>query len=55
MKEQISYSDLAIKAMCRASKEAHKKAAENNLKIPIWKNGDIVYMEPSKILTKSCI
>ena len=54
MKEQISYSKLALKAMCRASKEAQKKAAENNLKMPIWKNGNIVYLEPSKILTKKC-
>jgi hypothetical protein len=54
MKEKISYSQLALNAMCRASKEAQKKAAENNLKLPIWKNGNIVYIEPDEILTKTC-
>jgi len=54
MKEQISYSKLALNAMCRASKEAHKKAADNNLQIPIWKDGNIVYIEPKEILTKKC-
>jgi hypothetical protein len=52
MKEKISYSKLALNAMCRASKEAQKKAADHNLKIPIWKDGNIVYMEPKQILTK---
>ena len=54
MKKQISYSKLALNAMCRASKEAQKKAADNNLKMPIWKNGSIVYIEPNEILTKKC-
>ena len=54
MKKQTSYSKLALNAMCRASKEAQKKAAENNLKMPIWKNGNIVYIEPNEILTKKC-
>ena len=54
MKEKISYSELALNAMCRASQEAQKKAAENNLKLPIWRNGNIVYIEPSEILTRTC-
>ncbi len=54
MEKQISYSKLALNAMCRASKEAQKKAADNNLKMPIWKNGRIVYVEPNKIQTKKC-
>ena len=54
MKETISYSELAINAMCRASKLAQQKAAEQNLKLPIWKDGEITYIEPKKILTKSC-
>jgi hypothetical protein len=36
MKEKISYSGLAINAMCRASKLAQKQAAEKNLKLPLW-------------------
>ncbi len=52
MNEKISYSKLATKAMYRASKSAQKKAAELNLKLPIWKDGRIIYIEPEKGLTK---
>ncbi len=48
MKEKISYSKFAIEAMHRASKIARKKAAENGLKIPIWKDGKIVYLDANK-------
>ncbi len=54
MKEKISYSKLAADAMCRASKDAQKKAAELNLKIPVWKEGKIIYMDPKEMLTKKC-
>jgi hypothetical protein len=45
MKEKISYSTLAIDSMRRASKIAQKKATENGLKVPIWKDGKIIYLE----------
>ena len=45
MKEKISYSKFAIDAMFRASKIAQKKAAEKGLKIPVWKDGKIIYLE----------
>ncbi len=48
MKEKISYSKLAIAAMCRASKIAQKRATESGLKIPIWKDGKITYLESKK-------
>jgi len=54
MKEKISYSKLALNAMCRASKEAQKKAADNNLKMPIWKDGNIIYIDPDELQTKKC-
>ncbi|MEN8219220.1 MAG: hypothetical protein ABFS56_23235 [Pseudomonadota bacterium] len=44
----MSYSKFAINAMYRASKMAQKKAAERDLKIPIWKDGKIIYLEPKK-------
>jgi len=49
MNEKISYSKLAGDAMFRASKIAQKKAAELNLKLPIWKEGRIVYIDPKKL------
>ncbi len=54
MKEEISYSKLAANAMCRAAKDAQKRAAKLNLKIPVWKEGKIIYMDPEKMLTKNC-
>jgi len=46
MKAKNSYSKLAINAMYRASKMATKIAAEKNLKMPLWKDGKIVYIDP---------
>jgi len=51
MNDKISYSKLAGNAMFRASKSAQKKAAELNLKLPIWKEDKIIYIDPEKILT----
>ncbi len=44
MNEKISYSKLAITAMFRA--------AEKNLKMPIWQDGKIIYLEYKKDLNK---
>lgn len=38
-----SNADLALKAMRRASKQALERAARKDLKIPIWKDGKIIY------------
>ena len=46
MKEN-SYALLALNAMKRASILAKRKAAEKNLKIPVWQNGKISYMDPN--------
>jgi len=42
--KNISYSELAINAMHRASKKAIEKAARLNLKIPVWKNNEIIFI-----------
>ena len=46
MKGKGFYSKLAINAMYRASDIAEKIASENNLKMPLWKDGKIVYINP---------
>lgn len=51
MNEKVSYSKLAGNAMFRASRSAQKKAAELNLKLPIWKDDRIIYIDPEKVLT----
>jgi len=48
MKEKTSYSKFALDAMHRASKIAQKKATEMGLKVPIWKDGKIIYLESKK-------
>ncbi len=50
MKTKISYSQFAVSAMHRASKMAKKKALENKLKIPVWKNGKVIYLDADKYL-----
>ena len=47
-KESNSY--LALKAMRRASKQALERAARKDLKIPIWKDGKIVYENAKDML-----
>lgn len=37
-----SHSQLALKAMRRASTQAIEKAASKGLKIPVWENGKVV-------------
>jgi len=45
-----SYSSLALDAMYRASQEAVEKAAEKNLKMPVWKDGKIIFVDAKKKL-----
>lgn len=45
MKEKVAQSSLALDAMRRASREAIARAAEKNLKMPMWKNGEITFVD----------
>ncbi len=45
--KEVSYALLALSAMRRASIFAKKKAAEKNLKIPVWQNGGVSYVDPN--------
>jgi hypothetical protein len=47
-----SYSKLAMNAMNRASKQALEKAASMDLKIPEWKDGKIIFVDPREKLKK---
>ncbi len=47
-----SYSSIALNAMHRASKAAIEKAAELDLKIPIWKKGEIIFVRAKEKLQK---
>ncbi|MCH7919109.1 MAG: hypothetical protein IIC50_14120 [Planctomycetes bacterium] len=39
---------LALRAMERAARIARRQAAEKNLKMPVWKNGAIVFIDPKE-------
>ena len=45
-----SYSSMALSAMHRASKEAIEKAAKLDLKIPVWKNGQVIFVRAKERL-----
>jgi len=50
-----SYSSMALNAMHRASKEAIEKAARLDLKIPVWRNGQIIFVKAKeKLENLSC-
>ena len=44
MTEKI-HSQLALNAMRRAYIQALQKAANNGLKLPVWQNGKIVFVD----------
>ncbi len=48
MKAEKSPSKSALVALRRASQIAENLAAERNLKIPIWKDGKVIFRVPKK-------
>lgn len=50
MKDKVSYADLAIGAMRRAAKAAHQQAADNNLKVPIYQDGQVVHIDAKELV-----
>ena len=49
MKKHSEYALLGLKALERAASKVAENARRNNYKIPIWKNGRIVYEIPGII------
>ncbi len=49
MEKHNKYALLGLRALQRATKKAVENARKNNLKIPIWKNGQIEYEIPGII------
>ncbi len=40
------YVTMGLKALKRATRKALERALQNNLQVPIWKNGKIEYITP---------
>lgn len=48
MKKHNKYSLLGLQALQRAADKVAEEAIKNNYKIPIWKDGKIVFEIPKK-------
>jgi len=48
-----SNSQLALRAMRRASTQAIERAASKGLKIPVWKSGKVVLVNPKNKVESS--
>ncbi|MFP4309733.1 MAG: hypothetical protein ACLFRG_08705 [Desulfococcaceae bacterium] len=46
MESNKSINMLAFQALKRAARKAREKARRNNMKIPVWIDGEIHYMVP---------
>ena len=47
MKKYNKYTEMGLRAIRRAAKKVYEDARINNLKVPIWKNGKVEYIEPT--------
>ena len=48
MKKHNEYTEMGLRAIKRAAKKVYEDARKNNIKIPIWKNGKVEYIEPTR-------
>ncbi|MBN1866533.1 hypothetical protein JW916_04495 [Candidatus Sumerlaeota bacterium] len=48
MKKHNEYTILGLAAMKRAAEQARELAAMHGLKIPVWRDGRVVYEDPVK-------
>ena len=46
MEQEKDYATIALKALSRAAHKAIVEAKKRGLKIPVWKNGKIEYINP---------
>lgn len=54
MKKYNKYSILGLKALQRAANKVAEDAKKNKYKIPVWKNGKVVYEIPG-IITEQAV
>ena len=53
MEKHNEYTKMGFRALKRAAKKVYEEARKNNMKIPIWENGKVVYIEPTlEIISK---
>ena len=47
MEAKNNYTEMGLRAMKRAALKAHEEARKNNLKVPIWQNNRVEYIDLS--------
>ncbi len=55
MEKHNRYAILGLKALQRAADKVAEDARKNNYKIPVWKNGQIIYEIPEVITISTSI
>lgn len=48
--DRSTETEMALNAMRRAAKQAHKRAASFDLDIPIWEDGKVIFVEAKSLL-----
>jgi hypothetical protein len=51
--DEKSNAELALNAMRRASRQVLERAANKGLKIPIWKEEKIIFVDPKDIIEQN--
>lgn len=46
VKKEEDHATMALRALIRAAQKAMAEAKRKNLKVPIWKDGKIEYIDP---------
>jgi len=46
MRVRHNIPEMGLKALRRAAKKVYEDARKNNIKIPIWNNGRVEYIDP---------
>jgi len=50
MKKHNEYTEMGFRVLKRAAKKVYEDVRKNNLKIPIWRNNRVEYIDPEKEL-----
>ncbi|MFC1820535.1 hypothetical protein ACFLZG_05575 [Thermodesulfobacteriota bacterium] len=47
MEEKKDYAAMGLRALRRAAKKVYEDARRNNIKVPVWRNNRVEYIEPT--------
>ena len=50
MKDKNNYAEMGLRALKRAAKKVYEDARKHNIKVPVWRNNRVEYIDPSEEL-----